>query len=232
MQDRTTCCVSMGMGGWNPCITGAPHLHPHCHLPHLLSLTVLSLHWHCLSAPSVCTSLCCLSMPSFCISLHCLCASLCHLLYAVSLHLLMPSLCLPTLSLCTISLHCLSVPSPYTISLHHLSTPSVCTSLCCLSHSLPLSACHLSVPPSLLCCLPCYAASLTASCCLPLFPCSLPSLCAVSPTVLFFSSHHLPHHAVSLAISLISPAASSHHLAPLSHHLSPCCLLLPPLSHH
>src|SRR5882724_9148860 len=116
------------MGGWNPCITGAPHLHPHCHLPHLLSLTVLSLHWHCLSAPSVCTSLCCLSMPSFCISLHCLCASLCHLLYAVSLHLLMPSLCLPTLSLCTISLHCLSVLSPYTISLHHLSTPSVCTS--------------------------------------------------------------------------------------------------------
>src|SRR5882724_13172884 len=50
------------MGGWNPCITSAPHLHPHCHLPHLLSLTVLSLHWHCLSAPSVCTSLCCLSM--------------------------------------------------------------------------------------------------------------------------------------------------------------------------
>src|SRR5882724_1808518 len=175
------------MGGWNPCITGAPHLHPHCHLPHLLSLTVLSLHWHCLSAPSVCTSLCCLS--------HSLPLSACHLSVPPSLTVLLH--CLPH---CAFSLVLSLVLSPL---------------LCCL-----------------LCCLPCYAASLAASCCLPLFPCSLPSLCAVSPTVLSFSSHHLPHHAVSLAISLISPAASSHHLAPLSHHLSPCCLLLPPLSHH
>src|SRR5882724_4739114 len=109
----------MGMGGWNPCITGAPHLQPHCHLPHLLSLTVLSLHWNC----TICLHLPMLS------------------LYAIFLHLLTQSLCLPMpsplhmLSLCTslchlcASLHCLSAPSPYTVSLHHLSAPPYAVSL-------------------------------------------------------------------------------------------------------